>query len=429
MKKLLYVATNIITMATLLVACGVSPQDDSVFDPFLDTSTRCSIKVVGDYDNFEALEAEFDRFNDYYPNVVLSYRKNDNYANTLGNALQQDDAPNIFFAYASWMSGDEKYNSILSHMENLSDPTLKLNLDCIRPGLINHDTNGKVFMAPIFSRTYGTLVNEDLFIKENINVPKNWTELLSACETFANKGYKSPIMGYSKGNSSCWMNTVAYPTFVATLANNPDALTSANNLEASAGEYMREALNKVKQLVDNKAVDIDECDNISDNYKQVLLRFFEGDVPMMVCTGDTVSGRKKREKESSAFKESPFNYTFMPIPMTEQGGYFIDSPSVEFSVNKDCKNLDMTNEFMRFLLKNNELKNIASLKGLINSTKDEPFGAVYASFEQVPAERTFSPEVLGIKDPLAKQIRLASYKVGRGELTIDEAIAMYGSLE
>ena len=89
----------------------------------------------------------------------------------------------------------------------------------------------------------------------------------------------------------------------------------------------------------------------------------------------------------------------------------------------------MTNEFMRFLLKNNELKNIASLKGLINSTKDEPFGAVYASFEQVPAERTFSPEVLGIKDPLAKQIRLASYKVGRGELTIDEAIAMYGSLE
>ena len=201
MKKLLYVATNIITMATLLVACGVSPQDDSVFNPFLDTSTRCSIKVVGDYDNFEALEAEFDRFNDYYPNVVLSYRKNDNYANTLGNALQQDDAPNIFFAYASWMSGDEKYNSILSHMENLSDPTLKLNLDCIRPGLINHDTNGKVFMAPIFSRTYGTLVNEDLFIKENINVPKNWTELLSACETFANKGYKSPIMGYSKGNS------------------------------------------------------------------------------------------------------------------------------------------------------------------------------------------------------------------------------------
>ena len=40
----------------------------------------------------------------------------------------------------------------------------------------------------------------------------------------------------------------------------------------------------------------------------------------------------------------------MPIPMTDDGGYFIDSPSIEFSVNKDCDDLDMTNEFMRFLV-------------------------------------------------------------------------------
>ena len=36
---------------------------------------------MGDYGNFEALEAEFDRFNEYYPNVSLSYVKLDDYKN------------------------------------------------------------------------------------------------------------------------------------------------------------------------------------------------------------------------------------------------------------------------------------------------------------------------------------------------------------
>ena len=35
------------------------------FSPALDTSTECHITVAGGYDNFEALEAEFDSFNSY----------------------------------------------------------------------------------------------------------------------------------------------------------------------------------------------------------------------------------------------------------------------------------------------------------------------------------------------------------------------------
>ena len=429
MKKLFCAAVSILMAATAVSCKSKNKQEESTdFKPSLDTSMRCSIKVVGDYDNFEALEAEFDRFNEYYPHVVLSYRKMDNYVTKLKDALSNEDGPNIFFSYASWMAGSETHAPIVAHMETLSDPALKLDLDCIRSGLINRDEQGNTLMVPVFSRTYGTLINEDLFVKEGIAVPKTWDELINACAAFTAKGYTSPMMGYSLGDSSCWMNTVAYPSFVAALSKNPEALAAANNLESSAGEYMREPLTKVKQLVDTNAVSIAACDEISDNYKQVLLRFFKGDVPMMICAGDTVSGRKKREKESNEFKANPFSYTFMPIPMTAEGGYFIDSPSVEFSVNKDCKNLDMTNEFIRFLLRKEELKNLASLKGLISPAKDEPFGAVYAAFEQIPAERTFSPEVLGVKDPLVKQIRLASYKVGKGTLTIDEAIAQYGTL-
>ena len=429
MKKLLCVILALCTLV-LLTACGSKQPEETAagFKPALDKNTDCKITVAGSYDNFEALEAEFDKFNEFYPNVKLGYVKLDDYNNMLGTVLEGNDKPNIFFSY-TWMMGNEKYDSVAAQMEDLSDSALKLDLDCIRSSLINRDAEGRVRMVPVFSRSYGMLVNKALFEKEGLSVPSTWKELMTVCEAFRGKGYTSPMMGYSLKSSSCLMNTVAYPLFAATLAKNPDALTLANNLDPSAGEYMRPALEAVEQLIQNNCVDLSECDKIEDNYTQVILRFFEGDVPMMICAGDTVSGTKKRESQSEAFTKSPFEYTFAPIPMTDEGGYFIDSPSIQFSVNKSCDNLDMTNEFMRFLVSSEELNKMASVKRLVTPTKDLTFDAVYAPFGQVPADRTISPEVLGIKDQLTVQIRVAAFQVGKGEMTIDEAISMYGSFE
>jgi multiple sugar transport system substrate-binding protein len=427
MKKLIFIVL-IICMLVSLTSCGKKKEKtEAGFKPALDKDTSCSITVVGSYDNFEALEAEFDRFNEIYPNVRLKYVKLDDYNNTLGTVLEGNNRPNIFFSTAS-MIGNRKFDAVFNHVEDLSDPALNLNLNCIRPGLINHDADGHVLMVPVFSRTYGMLVNNNLFEKESLKVPTTLAELMTVCEEFRKKGYNSPMMGYSLKSSSCFMYTVAYPMFVATLAKNPQVLALANELDPAAGEYMRPALEAVEKLIRNGCIDLEACDQIKDNYTKVILRFFEGDVPMMICAGDTVSGTKKRESQSEAFSKAPFNYTFSPIPLTEDGGYFIDSPSVEFSVNKDCDNLDMTNEFMRFLITNSELNEMASVKRLVTPTRDLSFDSVYAPFGQVPSERTFSPEVLGIKDPLTVQIRNAAFKVGKGELSIDEAVALYGRI-
>jgi multiple sugar transport system substrate-binding protein len=89
----------------------------------------------------------------------------------------------------------------------------------------------------------------------------------------------------------------------------------------------------------------------------------------------------------------------------------------------------MTNEFMRFLISNNELEEMASAKRLITPTKDLSTDPVYAPFAGVSSERTISPEVIGITDPLTVQIRVAAYKVGKGEITVDQAVSMYGCFE
>lgn len=92
----------------------------------------------------------------------------------------------------------------------------------------------------------------------------------------------------------------------------------------------------------------------SRNTTQVQIEHFENTTittmshdirtPMMICAGDTVSGTKKRESQSEAFAKAPFNYTFTPIPLTSAGGFFIDSPSVEFSVNNEALYLKLVDK-------------------------------------------------------------------------------------
>ena len=425
MKKMLCVILGAL-LAIVPTACISRAKAESAFQPRLDTDTSCQITVIGSYSNFEALETEFDRFNEFYPDVEMSYWKPDDYNNLLGTVLESSNAPNIFFSY-QWMCGNEKYQQVYDHMEDLSDPQLGLDLDCLRTGLLNLDADGHLLMVPVFARNYGMLVNNDLFAKEGLQVPTTWEELLAVCEAFLSKGYASPMMGYSAGSSGCLMNILVYPEVVAALSDNPEALQAANEMDPSAGAYMRPALEAMMQLIGNGYINLEKCGEISDNYTQVILRFFEGDVPMMICTGDTVSGTGKRESQSEAFSKAPFSYSFTPIPLSEAGGYFIDSPSIQFSVNKTCDNLDMTNEFMRFLVSRQELNRMASSKRLVTPTTDLSFDAVYAPFGQVPAERVLCPEVIGITDSLATQVRNAAYQVGIGAVTIDEAVSQYGS--
>ena len=429
MKKMLC-AMLAALLAIVPAACisGGQAESAGAFEPRLNPDTSCEIKVIGSYSNFEALEAEFDRFNEYYPDVELSYTKPDDYNNLLGTVLESNDAPNIFFS-SQWMLGNEKYVQPCSHMEDLSDPALGLELDCLRPGLLSRDAEGHLPMVPVFARNYGMLVNNDLFEKEGLQVPTTWEELLAVCETFLGKGYASPMMGYSADSSGCLMNILVYPEVVAALAGDAEALRAANEMELSAGEYMRPGLEAMMELIGKGYINLEKCGEISDNYTQVILRFFEGDVPMMICAGDTVSGTGKRESQSEAFSKAPFKYSFTPIPLSEAGGYFIDSPSIQFSVNKTCDNLDMTNEFMRFLISRQELNKMASVKRLVTPTTDLSFDSVYAPFGQVPAERVLSPEAIGITDPLAAQIRIAAYQVGSGAISIDEAVSKYGTFE
>ena len=413
-----------------LAACGAEKQEaaptEAGFKPALDSSSSCHISVAGGYSNFEALEAEFDRFNEYYPNVDLTFTKVDDYNNMIGMVLNGNDAPDIYVNY-SWMYGREQYQDSIDHAENLSDPSLGLDLDCIRSNMILNTGDGTLPMVPVFSNTYGMLVNNDLFKKEGLSVPTTYQELVAVCNAFREKGYENPMMGFSREETTSLFTLTIYPFFCGTLAQDEEAVKKLNSLDPSAGEYMRSSLEKIVQFLNDSCVNLDACAEIENNYEAVILRFFEGDVPMMTCSGDTVSGTKKRESRSESFLAKPFSYSFVPVPMSDEGAVFLDMPNLQFSVNKDSANLEMANEFMRFLVTSRELSEMAQNKGLMSPTKDLSFNSMYAAFGSIPENRIISPEVLGLSDDAVIQLRMAVYGVATGAMTIDEAVAGFGT--
>ena len=416
-------------MILSLTACGQKKQEEPAeegFRPALDTSVSSHLIIAGSYNNFEALEAEFDRFNEYYPNVELMFTKVDDYNNIIGTVLDGNDAPDIYVNY-SWMYGRERYKAAIDHAENLADPALGLDLDCIRSNIILRTDDGTFPMVPVFSNTYGMLVNNSLFEKEGLSVPTTYSELVAVCDAFREKGYDNPMMGFSREELTSLFTVAMYPFFCGTVAHDAEAVKKLNALDASAGEYMRPSLEKIVQFLNDGCVNLDACAEIENNYDAVILRFFEGDIPMMICSGDAVSGTKKRESRSDAFIASPFTYTFAPVPMSDEGASFLDMPNLQFSVNKDSPNLDMANEFMRFLITPRELNEMAKNKGLMSPTKDLSFNDMYAAFGAVPESRILSPEVFGLMDDAVIQFRQALFRVATGAMTVEDAVAAFGT--
>lgn len=433
-----FIKTTAVLIAAMIVAMAVTgcsqtngntDEQTDGFKPALDTGTACSIRVYGNYGNFEPLETEFAAFKEFYPNVEMSYTNLDNYESSIGTALKSSEAPNIYMLWR-WMIDKEEYSSLFDAAENLSDKSLGINLNCIKDGLLYKDKNNAVPMTPIFSTTYGMLVNEDLFKKEGLSVPVTYEELCNVCIALKEKGYKSPIMGYNDPKvGSAISYVLAYPHFAALLINEPETVSKLNALDKSAAESLRPTLEHLNEFMLLGFIDINECAKIENNYDAVIYRFFEGDVPMMIVNGDVASGTRKREKQSEVFTASPFTYKFYTIPICEKGAYFLDISSVEFAVNKNCNDLEMTNEFMRFLISTNELNNIARNKRLVAVTNDMPLDSIYSPLANTAQDHIIFSEDLGLLDDPVVQMRLLSYNVINGKMTIDEAIKAFGTLK
>ena len=419
MKKIFLLALTAATLVTM-TGCTNKPKEEG-FAPKLDTETACSLTIRGHYENFEALVAEINSFKEYYPNVKITYEYDKNHKKNILTALTGDTPPDIFFSYSTL-----DYGTLAEYTEDLSDKDLGIDLSCIRDALIYRDSEGHVPYVPIFTISFGMLINEDLFAKHNVKIPSTYNELVNACATFSQADPKIyPMLGHE----SMVLYPLYFPYFCAQIKDNQAAIDALNNKSEGAGEYMRSSLELADGFMKTGYVDKDACLSIADDYDKTIKRFYEGDVAMMLAKASTVSGTEKRESQSEAFTNNPFKYSFAPVPSTDKGGYFYNTVDLCFSVNKKSENLDMANEFMRFLVSTKELNNMSKAKRMISPCKDLSFDNIYSEFGKIDASRVFTPSQLGLSDAADIQVRKAGTAVCLKDMSVDDAVANYGKFE
>ena len=411
--------------ATVMVLATSGCNSEKAFSPNLDTTTACKISVKGHYDNFEALDEQIHKFNSFYPNVEITYTKVDNYTKEdVANALfVGDTAPDIYFINNAWES-DSRYTNLFKYAEDLSDPKIDIDLSAVRDGLIYKDKEGHVPFVPIFTNSYGMIVNEEIFSKNNLSIPKTYTQLVHVCNSLIELGYTSPIMSY---NASLY--SLYFPYFLSTINGDKKAVDALNSLEASAGSYLKEGLEKANDFNNYHFIDKAKCTEeiAKDNTDGICLRFYKGDVPMMFTEVNRLSGSHKREASSEEYKKNPFKYSFQPIPTDDNGGYFFNTITLSFAVNKESKNLEMANEFMRFLIRSQSLNEMNSSKRQISPAKTLGDDKLFNSFKQVLKEnRVLYNYTVGLSSNADTQARKA-FDTLLGGASINEAMAQYGS--
>ena len=421
MKKLTYL------FFAGVMALGISgcKSEEKKFKPNLDTNTTCALSVKGHYDNFEALEEQISKFNAFYPNVEIKYQKVDNYTkeSVINELFVGDSAPDIYFINNAW-ENDSRYVNLFKYAEDLSDPNTGIDLSEIREGLIYKDKDGHVPFAPVFTNSYGMIVNEEIFSKNNLSIPKTYQQLIQVCNSLIDLGYESPVMSY-KGS----LYSLYFPYFLSTINGNKEAVDALNTLQASGGSYLRSGLEKAKDFDDYHFIDKNKCtDEIAkDNTDSICLRFYKGDVPMMFTEVNRLSGSNKREASSPEYQANSFKYSFQPIPTADNNGYFFNTITLSFAVNKESKNLAMANEFMRFLIRSQSLNEMNSSKRQISPAKKLGDDKLFNSFKDVlKDDRVFYNYVVGLSADADTQARKTFDKLLSGS-SVDEAIAGYGT--
>lgn len=382
----------------------------AAFTPRLDTEKAVELNVSGFFGNFEALDQVVNNFNEYYPNVTISYESNSSSQlveylrnNTSVDIVMTDDTN---FRYPDWTD-----DYIMDQVADLSAEDI--DLSNVQDDLMAECTiDGKVVRLPIGQKLSGMVVNKTLLRKEGLSIPTNYQEFLDVCAALKEKGY-TPI----QGASTAVYSGLVYNMAMVELGTDADLLTALNNGDEAAVTKMEEVYSRLEELLEKGYTDpAVNAEYPDDNYDGAILKFFEGDVPFWVAGTEKVCGMKKRESKSEAYMASPFEYEFMYAPMGDKGCYEFVEPWVGFSVNKNSNDYDYAVEFLRFLATEDQLNTIASIKGVPSVAKnstDERYTDI-GNPERVQARFVNDGTLLNhMKD----YFNIIANRVGKGDIT------------
>ncbi|MDO4493586.1 MAG: ABC transporter substrate-binding protein [Clostridia bacterium] len=300
----------LLCIAFVLSVCGCgkeTPAQVTRTAPGLDTSREETIFVCGSWGNFEALDAAAQLFRAEYPNVRIVYEQLGDYGSDLRNRFVSGQ--NIDLYMADWfLSNDERYSYL---WDNAVDLTGKADLSAIPAEyLATGVVGGKQYAVPVYTHSYGLMVNEDLLQSHGLQVPATFDEFLHCCEVLRDAGLY-PLLGSDREYSTqVWLNLL----YGAILGAEDPEKAAKDILSGNDGTgTLAWILERMEAFNGNGFVHPDSA-NLADTYNSVIMRFFEGDIAFVTFPTSSFSGTKKREAKSEAFTAKPFRYSFIATP-------------------------------------------------------------------------------------------------------------------
>ena len=417
MKKRLAMA--IVCAAVTAAAATAAWASD--FTPALDTDTEQTIRVLGNYDNFEALEAAAQSFQEYYPNVEVEYEKLDDYNSVITPRLQDDTEAALFMMNSYLFIDNDQLADLVTDISTLDISFDEIDQNACKGNYID----GKLYGIPLWYRYYGLVVNVDLLETEGIEIPTNMGELKAACEKLREAGY-TPLQQTAETVTSLFHSQVM--NIVANELSDEEAEALKSGEEGSAA-CLTPVFDTLIEFMDAGYITQESIAEYEDSYNAAILRFYEGDVPFLVATSSIVSGMAKRETLSDAFKENPFEYRFIYSPTGEKGAIVYKGNDTGFALSSNCSYPEIAAEFYRFIYTKDTLTQMSSIKGQ-PSTAAEPDDELYKDLDDSAAEAVI--HFADIDDPtdMIQDVYYdAATALTTGEIsTCAEAAAMFEEL-
>jgi multiple sugar transport system substrate-binding protein len=391
---------------------------DKEFEPSMDGGTQAQLRIVANQQSFPAMEEIINDFNAYYPNVTITYENLKDYDATVKTLLDSGGDCDLF------MNRDSLYTDsvILENAEDLSD--IGLNLDAIQPILLkSYQVGDEITAIPMGVQSEGFLVNVSLLEQYGLEVPENYQEFLEVCDRFVEEGV-APIAGYDTES----MLQLVHPKLIWEYANSNRKSEFEKALykdEENCGEYFRDNFQLISQFAEKGYFNFRVSDTLPDSYHSVIARFLEGDIPFMAGTTEVFSGMEEQEGLSRSFTEDPFEYTFLPAPIADSGAYTIVGSWAGLSVNKNSENLEMANEFMRFLVSIEELNRLALTKGLPTASVDTGKDDRYIYYMNQPGKLYVFDKEVEMSDSARQVYGQVLKEIAEGDLTVEEAVEQF----
>lgn len=347
MKRSIHLAAALLAATSAIaLSAGAGFADEVVADPnakveysgTVQVLTKFGLQTLSPY--FVNLAAEYEKL---HPGVKveLIQESDDSVKGKTKTLVASNSLPDVYFTWTGSWGGNFVRGKRAVDLTPVIGPESEWGKTLVPAAVQAFQYNGKYYGIPLYLDVKFMGYNKALFAKAGVTVPKNFEELLTACDSLR-KGGVTPI---SLGNKEAWP-AVHYAGQL--LAYNVPRATLEADFDPKTAKF--DDPGYVASLTQFKAL-IDRCtDGGSVNgtsYSSAFQQFSNAQSAMYY---QEIIEFDQAATADSALKREDFSFFVLPVPEGAKGDpKAIEGAPEGYMISSASKNVPLAIDFMKFV--------------------------------------------------------------------------------